>query len=132
MLMILGIGIDLCNISRINNTLSKFGARFKKRCFTYNEINKCDRVVNSSACYAKRFASKEAVSKALGTGFRNGVYWKDIEIINMKSGQPKVELRGNAKNILIDMVPENKEYNISITITDENGLAQALVIIETF
>ena len=80
--MILGIGIDLCKISRINSTLSKFGARFKKRCFTYNEINKCDRVKNSSACYAKRFASKEAVSKALGTGFRNGVYWKDIEIIN--------------------------------------------------
>ena len=129
--MILGIGIDLCKISRINNTLYKFGDRFKKRCFTYNEINKCDRVENSSACYAKRFASKEAVSKALGTGFRQGVYWKDIEIINMKSGQPKVELRGNAKKILIAMVPKNKEYNISITITDENGLAQALVIIET-
>ena len=128
--MILGIGIDLCEISRINLTLSKFGYRFKKRCFTYNEINKCDSVKNSSACYAKRFASKEAVSKALGTGFRHGVYWKDIEITNMKSGQPKVELRGNAKNILVEMV-ENKEYNISITITDENGLAQALVIIET-
>ncbi len=129
--MILGIGIDLCKISRINSTLYKFGDRFKKRCFTYNEINKCDRVKNSSACYAKRFASKEAVSKALGTGFSHGVYWKDIEIINMKSGQPKVELRGNAKNILMEMVPENKEYNISISITDENGLAQALVIIET-
>ena len=128
--MILGIGIDLCTISRMNTTLYKFGDRFKKRCFTYNEINKCDRVKNSSACYAKRFASKEAVSKALGTGFRHGVYWKDIEITNMKSGQPKVELRGNAKNILVEMV-ENKEYNISITITDENGLAQALVIIET-
>ena len=127
--MVLGIGIDLCKISRINSTLNKFGDRFKKRCFTYNEINKCDRVKNSSACYAKRFASKEAVSKALGTGFRHGVYWKDIEITNMKSGQPKVELRGNAKNILVEMV-ENKEYNISITITDENGLAQALVIIE--
>ena len=127
--MILGIGIDLCEISRINLTLSKFGYRFKKRCFTYTEINKCDSVKNRSACYAKRFASKEAVSKALGTGFRHGVYWKDIEITNMKSGQPKVELRGNAKNILVEMV-ENKEYNISITITDENGLAQALVIIE--
>ena len=128
--MVLGIGIDLCKISRINSTLNKFGDRFKKRCFTYTEINKCDSVKNRSACYAKRFASKEAVSKALGTGFRHGVYWKDIEITNMKSGQPKVELRGNAKNILVEMV-ENKEYNISITITDENGLAQALVIIET-
>ena len=129
--MILGIGIDLCSISRINKTIQKFGKRFKERCFTYNEINKCDRVKNSSACYAKRFASKEAVSKALGTGFSHGVYWKDIEIINMKSGQPKVELKGNAKNILMDMIPQNKHYNISITITDENGLAQALVIIET-
>ena len=129
--MILGVGIDLCKISRINSTLYKFGDKFKKRCFTNNEINKCDRVKNSSACYAKRFASKEAVSKALGTGFSHGVYWKDIEIINMKSGKPKVELRGNAKDILIKMLPENKKYNISITITDENGLAQALVIIET-
>ena len=129
--MILGIGIDLCKISRIKSTLYKYGDRFKQRCFTYNEINKCDRVKNSSACYAKRFASKEAVSKALGTGFSDGVYWKDIEIINMKSGKPKVELRGNAKDVLIKMLPENKKYNISITITDENGLAQALVIIET-
>ena len=129
--MVLGIGIDLCKISRINSTLNKFGDRFKKRCFTYTEINKCDSLENRSACYAKRFASKEAVSKALGTGFTNGVYWKDIEIINMKSGQPKVELTGNAKNILMEMVPKNKEYKISITITDENGLAQALVIIET-
>ena len=125
-----GIGSDLIDIRRIEKTLSKFGDRFKKRCFTYNEINKCDRVKNSSACYAKRFASKEAVSKALGTGFRRGVYWKDIEIINMKSGKPKVELKGNAKNILMDMVPENKDYSISITITDEGGLAQAFVIIE--
>ena len=129
--MILGIGLDLCKISRINNTLYKFGNRFKKRCFTNTEINKCDRVRNSSACYAKRFASKEAVSKALGTGISYGVYWKDIEIINMKSGQPKVELRGNAKSILMKMVPENKDYRISITITDENDLAEALVIIET-
>ena len=129
--MILGIGIDLCKISRINSTLLKFRERFKKRCFTNNEIFRCDRMKNSAACYAKRFASKEAVSKALGTGFRQGVYWKDIEIINMKSGKPKVELKGNAKNILMDMIPQNKHYNISITITDENGLAQALVIIET-
>ncbi len=129
--MILGIGMDLCKTSRINSTLKKFGDRFKQRCFTNNEINKCDRVKNSSDCYAKRFAAKEAVSKALGTGFRQGVYWRDIEIINLKSGKPKVILKGNAKNILIDMIPENKDYNILITITDENGLAQALVIIET-
>ena len=128
--MILGIGMDVCKISRVEATLHKFGDRFKKRCFTFNEINKCERVNKSSDCYAKRFASKEAVSKALGTGFSKGVYWKDIEIINMKSGKPKVVLNGNAKKILIDMIPENKDYSISITITDEAGLAQALVIIE--
>ena len=129
--MILGIGMDLCKISRINTTLYRYGDRFKKRCFTNNEINKCNKVKNSSACYAKRFASKEAVSKALGTGINQGVYWKDIEIINMKSGKPTVILNGNAKKILIKMLPESKDYNISITITDENDLAQAFVIIET-
>ena len=129
--MILGIGMDLCVISRIKNTLYRFGDRFKNRCFTYNEIKKCNKVKNSSACYAKRFASKEAVSKALGTGISQGVYWKDIEIINMKSGKPEVVLKGNAKKVLIKMIPETKDYNISITITDENDLAQAFVIIET-
>ena len=128
--MILGIGMDLCKISRINTTLHRYGNRFKNRCFTNNEINKCNKVKNSSACYAKRFASKEAVSKALGTGINQGVYWKDIEIINMKSGKPTVVLKGNAKKILIKMMPDSKDYNISITITDENDLAQAFVIIE--
>ena len=128
--MILGIGLDLCKVSRIDATLQKFGNRFKKKCFTFKEISKCDRVNNSSSCYAKRFASKEAVSKALGTGLSQGVYWKDIEIINMKSGKPKVNLSGNAKEILKNMTPKNKDYRIQITITDEAGLAQALVIIE--
>ena len=129
--MILGIGMDLCKISRINNTLYRYGDRFKKRCFTNKEIKKCSKVKNSSACYAKRFAAKEAVSKALGTGINQGVYWKDIEIINMKSGKPTVVLKGNAKKILIKMKPASKDYNISITITDENDLAQAFVIIDT-
>ena len=128
--MILGIGMDLCKISRINTTLLRYGDRFKNRCFTNNEVKKCNNVKNSSACYAKRFASKEAVSKALGTGINQGVYWKDIEIINMKSGKPTVVLKGNAKKILIKMIPESKGYNISVTITDENDLAQAFVIIE--
>lgn len=123
--------MDLCKISRINTTLQRYGNRFKKRCFTNNEIKKCNKVKNSSACYAKRFASKEAVAKALGTGINQGVYWKDIEIINMKSGKPTVVLKGNAKRILIKIKPESKDYNISITITDENDLAQAFVIIET-
>ena len=129
--MIIGIGMDLCNISRIEKTLHKFGDRFKRRCFTIAEINKCDKIKNNSACYAKRFASKEAVSKALGTGIRKGVYWKHIEIINMKSGKPTVQLFGNAKRILNKMMPIDKTYKISITITDENDFAQAFVVIET-
>ncbi|MAH89589.1 MAG: holo-ACP synthase [Pelagibacterales bacterium] len=129
--MILGIGMDLCKISRINATLNRYGDRFKKRCFTNNEIKKCNKVKNSSACYAKRFASKEAVSKAIGTGISQGVYWKDIEIINMKNGKPTVVLKGNAKKILMKMMSESKDYHISITITDEDDLAQAFVIIET-
>ena len=78
--MIIGIGMDLCEISRIDSTLRRYGLRFKNRCFTKNEIKKCDNIKNSTACYAKRFASKEAVSKALGTGIKKGVYWKHIEI----------------------------------------------------
>jgi holo-[acyl-carrier protein] synthase len=128
--MILGIGIDLCKISRIETVLNRFGERFKNRCFTINEIKKCDNINNKAACYAKRFASKEAVSKALGTGISRGVYWKHIEIINMKSGKPSVTLKGNAKKILNEMTPKSKKNKISITISDENGLAQALVLIE--
>ncbi len=128
--MIIGIGIDLCDISRIKKTLNRYGDRFKERCFTESEINKCDRVKNNAACYAKRFASKEAVSKALGTGINKGVYWKHIEINNMKSGKPRVILKGKAKIFLNKMTPKNKKSKISITITDEKDLAQAVVLIE--
>ena len=126
--MILGIGIDLCKISRINSTLYKFGDRFKKRCFTYNEINKCDRVKNSSACYAKRFASKEAVSKALGTGFRNGVFWRDLEVTNLPSGKPTITFHGNSQ-LQLKKIANDKEPDISLTITDEFPYAQAIVTI---
>ena len=98
--MIIGVGIDLCDIKRIEKTILKFGDRFKKRCFTDNEIFKCNNTKNSAACFAKRFASKEAVSKALGTGINRGLYWKHIEIINQKSGKPEVILHGNALKIL--------------------------------
>ena len=128
--MIVGLGMDLCNINRIDATLTKFGKRFMTRCFTSNEIRKCDNIKNKSACFAKRFASKEAVSKALGTGINKGVYWRHIEIINMKSGKPKVVLKGNAKKVLYNMIPKNKKPRLSITITDENGMAQAFVLIE--
>ena len=89
--MIIGIGIDICDIKRIDKTLLNYGGRFKQRCFTKEERNKCDRLKNSSACYAKRFSAKESVSKALGTGMRKGVSWKNIEIINLKSGDEETE-----------------------------------------
>ena len=128
--MIVGIGIDLCDIGRIQNTLHKYGKRFKKRCFTTKEIEKCDKVKNRAACFAKRFAAKEAVSKALGTGIRQGVFWKHIEVINKKNGKPEVILKGKALEVLKNLVKYNSA-KVSITITDEKGIAQALVIIES-
>ena len=129
--MIVGVGIDLCDISRIQNTLLKYGNRFKKRCFTSKEIDKCDKVKNSAACFAKRFATKEAVSKALGTGIRQGVFWKHIEVINKKSGKPDVILKATALDVLNKLIKSNYTAKISVTITDEKGIAQAMVIIES-
>ncbi len=128
--MIIGLGIDVCEISRIEKTLSKYGDKFKRRCFTSTEIFRCNNIKNSSACYAKRFASKEAVAKALGTGINQGVNWKNIEIINLKSGKPEVILHGKANVKLKSLLPKNTNSKISITISDEKGLAQSLVIIE--
>ena len=126
--MILGIGIDLCKISRINSTLCKFGDRFKKRIFTENEIKKCERRKESAACFAKRFAAKEAAAKALGTGFRNGVFWRDLEVTNLPSGKPTITFHGNSQLQLKKMV-NDKEPDISLTITDEFPYAQAIVTI---
>ena len=128
--MIIGLGIDICEIRRIESTLSKYGDKFKRRCFTKNEILKCNNVKNSAACFSKRFASKEAVAKALGTGINQGVNWKNIEIINLKSGKPEVLLHGKAYIRLEQLLPKNMKSKISITISDEKGLAQSLVIIE--
>ena len=93
----IGLGSDLIDIRRIENTLSKFGDRFKKRIFTENEIKKCERRKESVACYAKRFAAKEAAAKALGTGFRNGVFWRDLEVTNLPSGKPTITFHGNSQ-----------------------------------
>lgn len=128
--MILGIGIDICEIDRISNTLKKYKERFEKRCFTYLERKKCQGTYNKSNCYAKRFAAKEATSKALGTGISNGISWQQIEIENLSSGKPKINLFGNAKKKLETLLPKNMTSNILITITDEKDYAQALVIIE--
>ena len=128
--MILGIGIDICEIDRISNTLKKYKERFEERCFTYLERKKCQGTYNKSNCYAKRFAAKEATSKALGTGISKGVSWQQIEIENLSSGKPKINLFGNAKKKLETLLPKNMTSNILITITDEKDYAQALVIIE--
>ena len=128
--MILGIGIDICEIDRISNTLKKYKERFEERCFTYLERKKCQDTYNKSNCYAKRFAAKEATSKALGTGISNGISWQQIEIENLSSGKPKINLFGNAKKKLETLLPKNMTSNILITITDEKDYAQALVIIE--
>tara|TARA_E500000178_G_C16939137_1_gene715494 strand:+ start:590 stop:988 length:399 start_codon:yes stop_codon:yes gene_type:complete len=128
--MILGIGIDICDINRVTKTLDRFNERFIKRCFTSVEIKKCKNTINKSSCYAKRFAAKEATSKALGTGISKGVYWKQIEVENLKSGKPTINLYGNAKKKLESILPKNMTSNILLTITDEQEYAQAFVVIE--
>jgi len=128
--MLIGMGIDICIIKRIETTLNKFGDRFKKRCFTNNEITKCENRYSFASCYAKRFAAKEAFSKAIGTGMRGGVNWKNIEICNKQSGQPTIIVYGSAKKTLDGLIPKNMIPKIFVTLTDEKELAQALVIIE--
>ena len=104
-----GIGSDLIDIRRIDKTIARFGDRFKKRIFTDNEIKKCEKRKQSVSCYAKRFAAKEAAAKALGTGLRKGVYWRDLEIVNEPSGKPTLKFHGKSKNSPFDgMLVEGK------------------------
>tara|TARA_A100000164_G_C21767191_1_gene704577 strand:- start:488 stop:883 length:396 start_codon:yes stop_codon:yes gene_type:complete len=128
--MILGIGIDICEVARVKKVLAIFEDRFKSRCFTKVEIDKCASAYNKSSCYAKRFAAKEAVSKALGTGMSGGVSWRQIEVVNLKTGQPTIVLYGNAKKKLESMLPNKMRSNILVSITDEREYAQAFIIIE--
>jgi len=127
--MILGIGSDLIDIRRIEKTLERFPDRFVSRIFTETERRKSDRRTNRAASYAKRFAAKEACSKALGTGFRRGVFWRDLGVVNLKSGKPTMALTGGAKARLDTLVPEGMAAQIDLTITDDFPLAQAVVII---
>tara|TARA_B100000029_G_C17555670_1_gene951613 strand:+ start:1572 stop:1964 length:393 start_codon:yes stop_codon:yes gene_type:complete len=127
--MIIGIGSDVIDINRINGTIKKFGYRFLNRCFSKKEINTSNKKFYSGKSIAKKFAAKEAVSKALGTGISNGVFWKDILITNDKLGKPIAELKGNAEKKLIKLTPVNKTSSINLTISDENNLAYAFVII---
>ena len=117
--MILGIGIDICDINRLSKTLERYEKRFEERCFTELERKKCQRSFSKKNCYAKRFAAKEATSKALGTGINKGVSWKQIEVENLKSGKPIINLYGNAKKILESMSmiftsPHLKHYILNI------------------
>jgi len=128
--MIIGHGIDLIDIRRLEKTINKFGNRFINRIFTKGEIIRSDNRNKRIESYAKRFAAKEACSKALGTGFRSGVYWRDIEVINEKSGKPILKLTGGALKRLEKLITNNNDYNISLSITDDYPWAQANVIIE--
>ena len=127
--MIIGIGSDLIDIRRIEKTLERFPGQFENRIFTEIERTKSDRRANRAASYAKRFAAKEACSKALGTGFRNGVFWRDLGVVNLKSGKPTMALTGGAKEQLETLIPKGMAPQIDLTITDDFPLAQALVII---
>src|SRR5438309_9939796 len=120
--MILGIGSDLIDIARIERTLARFGERFLDRIFTDVERAKSDRRANRAASYAKRYAAKEACSKALGTGFRAGVYWRDLGVVNLPSGRPSLVLTGGAFARLAAMTPPGMVARIDLTITDEPPL----------
>ncbi len=128
--MIIGLGSDLCDIRRVEATLERFGARFTQRVFTPIEQAKSDRRKQRAASYAKRFAAKEACAKALGTGLRNGVFWRDMGVVNSRSGAPTLVLTGGALRQLQRLIPEDHEPAIHLTITDDFPYAQAFVIIE--
>lgn len=128
--MIIGIGSDLCDIRRIEKTLARFGERFTNRVFTEGERAKSDRRRARADSYARRWAAKEACSKALGTGLRMGVAWREMEVVNLPSGQPTMRLHGGAAERLAAMVPSGRQARIHVTMTDDPPYAQAFVIIE--
>jgi holo-[acyl-carrier protein] synthase len=128
--MIIGLGNDLCDISRVSEVLDKYGERFTHRCFTEIERRKSDGRAQRAASYAKRFAAKEACAKALGTGISWGVYWRDMGVVNLPSGKPTMKLTGGAAKVLERLVPKGHTPHIHLTITDDAGMAQAFVIIE--
>ena len=129
--MIIGLGSDLCNIPRIEATLARHGARFERRCFTEVERAKADkRPFTRAGTYAKRFAAKEAFSKAVGTGFYRGVYMKDIGVVNLPSGAPSLALANGAAKRLAELTPPGHEALVHLTLTDDHPWAQAFVVIE--
>jgi holo-[acyl-carrier protein] synthase len=128
--VIIGLGSDLSDIRRVQKSLDRFGARFTERCFTEIERARSDRKTDRAASYAKRFAAKEACAKALGTGIRRGVFWRDMGVVNKPSGQPTMALTGGALARLQAMTPEGHNAVVHLTLTDDHPYAQAFVIIE--
>jgi holo-[acyl-carrier protein] synthase len=127
--MIIGIGSDIVDIRRIEKTIERYGDRFLDRIFTEIERKKSDRRAARAASYAKRFAAKEACAKALGTGLSRGVFWRDMGVVNLAGGQPAMELTGGAERRLRQLLPDNHQAQIHVTITDDFPMAQAFVII---
>jgi holo-[acyl-carrier protein] synthase len=128
--MIIGLGSDICDARRIEQVLQRHGERFLNRIFTEAERAKADRRANRLQTYAKRFAAKEACAKALGTGFRSGVFWRDIGVLNLPSGKPTMQLTGGALERLKAITPAGHEVRIDVSLTDEGPTAQAIVIIQ--
>jgi len=128
--MILGIGTDLANIERIAGTLTRFGDRFRNRVFTETEQRRAGRRADEAGTYAKRWAAKEACSKALGTGLRMGIAWRDMAVTNLRTGQPHMELTGWAARRLQEMTPPGHVAHIHVSLTDDHPWAHAMVVIE--
>jgi holo-[acyl-carrier protein] synthase len=128
--MIIGLGSDICDARRIGEVLDRHGERFLNRIFTPVEREKADRRANRVQTYAKRFAAKEACAKALGTGFRGGVFWRDMGVVNLPNGKPTMHLTGGARARLEAITPADHEARIDVSLTDEGPTAQAIVIIE--
>jgi holo-[acyl-carrier protein] synthase len=127
--MIIGLGNDIVDIRRVERTIERYGDRFLSRIFTENERLKSETRARRAASYAKRFAAKEACAKALGTGFRQGVFWRDMGVVNLPSGRPTLQLTGGAARALQRLTPEGHDVRIDLSITDDFPTAQAIVII---
>jgi holo-[acyl-carrier protein] synthase len=127
--MIIGLGSDLIDIRRIEQAIGRYGDRFLDRIFTEAERQRCDRRANRAESYARRFAAKEAMSKALGTGFRRGIFWRDLGVVNLPSGQPSMRLTGGALRRLEALTPAGMAARVDVSLTDEPPMAQAIVII---
>ena len=128
--MILGVGTDLVNIERVRKVLDRFGDRFEKRVFSELEIERSRKKYDPSSSYAKRWAAKEACSKALGIGLRMGISWKEMHIVNLRSGKPELILEGKANEYLKNMTPKGYSSKINVSLTDDYPWAKAIVIIE--